>query len=249
MSLGKSERAVIYGSDSLYVQVERWLLNRPDKMATINEMREFFFDISAGAFFSVLSVLSARKVLKVDGDNVSISIDAIIQNRGERSDALWRAVRILKVFTAREIQKLLPDYSKPTIYCILDGFIKAGAVIRDGKTAKNESIYRLIKDSKVRPIFTEKSNKQYDKKVDVIWSIIKGFKDDIWTTNSIKSDKRWAESGATSKYLEELLRQWRGEGIIEEVNPDTRSRREARRYRTLAKERIIVLTHYGRKNG
>lgn len=248
MSLGKSERAVIYGSDSLYVQVERWLLNRPDKMATINEMREFFFDISAGAFFSVLSVLSARKIIKIDGDIVVMSADAITNNRGERSDTVWRAVRILKVFTAKEIQKLLPKYSKPTIFTILDGFVKAGAVIRDGRTSKYESIFRLVSDSKIRPVPANPS-KKVSKKVDVIWSIVLSFKDDIWTSNSIKSDKRWAESGATSKYLEELLRQWRGEGIIEEVNPDTRSRREARRYRTLAKERIIVLTHYGRKNG
>lgn len=248
MSLGKSERAVIYGSESIYVQVERWLLNRPDKMATITEMREFFYDISVGAFFSVLSVLSTRKIIKIDGDNVVMSADAITQNRGERSDNVWRAIRILKVFTVKEIQKLLPEYSKPTIYSIIDELIKAEAVIREGKNAKNEIIYRLISDSKIRPIHTT-ANKKVSRKVDVIWSIITSFKDNVWTSNSIKSDKRWTESGATSKYLEELLRQWRGEGVIEEVDPDTRSRREARRYRTLAKNRIIVLTHYGRKNG
>lgn len=248
MSLGKSERAVIYGSESIYVQVERWLLNRPDKMATITEMREFFYDISVGAFFSVLSVLSTRKIIKIDGDNVVMSADAITQNRGERSDNVWRAIRILKVFTVKEIQKLLPEYSKPTIYSIIDELIKAEAVIREGRNAKNEIIYRLISDSKIRPIHTT-ANKKASRKVDVIWSIITSFKDNVWTSNSIKSDKRWTESGATSKYLEELLRQWRGEGVIEEVDPDTRSRREARRYRTLAKNRIIVLTHYGRKNG
>lgn len=248
MSLGKSERAVIYGSESIYVQVERWLLNRPDKMATITEMREFFFDISVGAFFSVLSVLSTRKIIKIDGDNVVMSADAITQNRGERSDNVWRAIRILKVFTVKEIQKLLPEYSKPTIYSIIDELIKAEAVIREGRNAKNEIIYRLISDSKIRPIHTT-ANKKVSRKVDVIWSIITSFKDNVWTSNSIKSDKRWTESGATSKYLEELLRQWRGEGVIEEVDPDTRSRREARRYRALAKDRIIVITHYGRKNG
>ena len=44
MILGRCERAVIYGTDSVYVQMERWLLNRPDKTASMKEMREVLAD-------------------------------------------------------------------------------------------------------------------------------------------------------------------------------------------------------------
>lgn len=245
MILGRCERAVIYGTDSVYVQMERWLLNRPDKTASMKEMREFFSDLSNGAFLSAISVLSSRGMIKVEDCTVVLTVGDVVKSRGERSDAVWRAVRILKVFTAKEIQKLMPSYEKRTILDILDGLVKAGAIKRDGFTDKRETIFRLITDSKVRPVALSEKKKG---KVDVIWEIIKSFGDAYWTTTLIMADVRWKDCGASKRYLDELLRQWRGEGIVEEVDADTRSRREPRRYRTLYDgERQIVLTHYGRK--
>ena len=141
--------------------------------------------------------------------------------------------------------KLMPSYEKRTILDILDGLVKAGAIKRDGFTDKRETIFRLITDSKVRPVALSEKKKG---KVDVIWEIIKSFGGTYWTTTLIMADVRWKDCGASKRYLDELLRQWRGEGIVEEVDADTRSRREPRRYRTLYDgERQIVLTHYGRK--
>lgn len=245
MSLGRCERAVIYGTDSIYVQMERWLLNHLDKTADIKEMRDFFSDLSNGAFLSAISVLSTRGMIRVEGNLVTLTVSDVVSSRGERSDAVWRAVRILKVFTAKEIQKLLPSLERRTVLDILDGLVKAGAVVRDGRTDRCEMIFRLVSDSKVRPVIKAEKKKG---KVDTIWEIVKGFKNGIWTSNDIKADERWKDSGASSKYLDELLRQWRGEGVIEEVDADTRSRREARKYHTLSQgERQTVLTHYGRK--
>ena len=129
MILGRCERAVIYGTDSVYVQMERWLLNRPDKTASMKEMREFFSDLSNGAFLSAISVLSSRGMIKVEDCTVVLTVGDVVKSRGERSDAVWRAVRILKVFTAKEIQKLMPSYEKRTILDILDGLVKAGVII------------------------------------------------------------------------------------------------------------------------
>ena len=245
MILGRCERAVIYGTDSIYVQMERWLLNHPDKTADMKEMRGFFSDLSNGAFLSAISVLSTRGMIRVEGNLVTLTVSDVVSQRGELSDAVWRAVRILKVFTAKEIQKLLPSLERRTVLDILDGLVKAGAVVRDGRTDRCEIIFRLVSDSKVRPVTKAEKKKG---KVDVIWEIVKGFKNGIWTSNDIKADERWKDSGASSKYLDELLRQWRGESVIEEVDADTRSRREARKYHTLSHdERQTVLTHYGRK--
>lgn len=245
MSLGRSERAVIYGSDSIYVQMERWLLNKPDSSADIKEMREFFFDLSAGAFLSAISVLTSRGIIRTEEGRVYIASDAVTKNRGERSDSVWRAIRILKVFTAKEIQKLIPDIKRRTVLDILEELVKVGAIERVGFTDKRETIFNLLSDSKTRPVAVSQKKAG---KVDVIWEIIKGFDDAIWNTKDIKSDKRFQDCGASSRYLDELLRQWRGEGIIEEVDAETRSRREVRQYHTVSKgERQTVLTHYGRK--
>lgn len=245
MSLGRCERAVIYGSDSIYVQMERWLLNKPDSSAEIKEMREFFFDLSAGAFLSAISVLTSRGIIRTEEDRVYIASDAVTKNRGERSDSVWRAIRILKVFTAKEIQKLIPDIKRRTVLDILEELVKVGAIERVGFTDKRETIFNLLSDSKTRPVAVSQKKAG---KVDVIWEIIKGFGDAIWNTKDIKSDKRFQGCGASSRYLDELLRQWRGEGIIEEVDAETRSRREVRQYHTVSKgERQTVLTRYGRK--
>lgn len=245
MSLGRCERAVIYGSDSIYVQMERWLLNKPDSSAEIKEMREFFFDLSAGAFLSAISVLTSRGIIRTEEGRVYIASDAVTKNRGERSDSVWRAIRILKVFTAKEIQKLIPDIKRRTVLDILEELVKVGAIKRVGFTDKRETIFNLLSDSKTRPVAVSQKKAG---KVDVIWEIIKGFDDAIWNTKDIKSDKRFQGCGASSRYLDELLRQWRGEGIIEEVDAETRSRREVRQYHTVSKgERQTVLTHYGRK--
>lgn len=245
MSLGRCERAVIYGSDSIYVQMERWLLNKPDSSADIKEMREFFFDLSAGAFLSAISVLTSRGIIRTEEGRVYIASDAVTKNRGERSDSVWRAIRILKVFTAKEIQKLIPDIKRRTVLDILEELVKVGAIERVGFTDKRETIFNLLSDSKTRPVAVSQKKAG---KVDVIWEIIKGFDDAIWNTKDIKSDKRFQGCGASSRYLDELLRQWRGEGIIEEVDAETRSRREVRQYQTVSKgERQTVLTHYGRK--
>lgn len=245
MSLGRCERAVIYGSDSIYVQMERWLLNKPDSSADIKEMREFFFDLSAGAFLSAISVLTSRGIIRTEEGRVYIASDAVTKNRGERSDSVWRAIRILKVFTAKEIQKLIPDIKRRTVLDILEELVKVGAIERVGFTDKRETIFNLLSDSKTRPVAVSQKKAG---KVDVIWEIIKGFDDAIWNTKDIKSDKRFQDCGASSRYLDELLRQWRGEGIIEEVDAETRSRREVRQYHTVSKgERQTVLTHYGRK--
>lgn len=245
MSLGRCERAVIYGSDSIYVQMERWLLNKPDSSAEIKEMREFFFDLSAGAFLSAISVLTSRGIIRTEESRVYIASDAVTKNRGERSDSVWRAIRILKVFTAKEIQKLIPDIKRRTVLDILEELVKVGAIERVGFTDKRETIFNLLSDSKTRPVAVSQKKAG---KVDVIWEIIKGFDDAIWNTKDIKSDKRFQGCGASSRYLDELLRQWRGEGIIEEVDAETRSRREVRQYHTVSKgERQTVLTHYGRK--
>lgn len=245
MSLGRCERAVIYGSDSIYVQMERWLLNKPDSSAEIKEMREFFFDLSAGAFLSAISVLTSRGIIRTEEGRVYIASDAVTKNRGERSDSVWRAIRILKVFTAKEIQKLIPDIKRRTVLDILEELVKVGAIERVGFTDKRETIFNLLSDSKTRPVAVSQKKAG---KVDVIWEIIKGFDDAIWNTKDIKSDKRFQDCGASSRYLDELLRQWRGEGVIEEVDAETRSRREVRQYHTVSKgERQTVLTHYGRK--
>lgn len=245
MSLGRCERAVIYGSDSIYVQMERWLLNKPDSSAEIKEMREFFFDLSTGAFLSAISVLTSRGIIRTEDGRVYIASDAVTKNRGERSDSVWRAIRILKVFTAKEIQKLIPDIKRRTVLDILEDLVKVGAIERVGFTDKRETIFKLLSDSKTRPVAVSPKKAG---KVDVIWEVIKGFGDAIWNTKDIKSDKRFQDCGASSRYLDELLRQWRGEGVIEEVDAETRSRREVRQYRTVSKgERQTVLTHYGRK--
>ena len=245
MSLGRCERAVIYGSDSIYVQMERWLLNKPDSSADIKEMREFFYDLSNGAFLSAVSVLTSRGIIRSEDGKVYITSDAVTKNRGERSDSVWRAIRILKVFTAKEIQKLIPGIKRRTVLDILESLVRVGAVERMGFTEKRESIFKLISDSKTRPIAV--SSKKAGK-VDVIWEIIIGFGDSVWNTKDIKADKRFQDCGASSRYLDELLRQWRGEGVIEEVCAETRNRREVRQYRTIHKgERQVVLTHYGRK--
>lgn len=245
MSLGRCERAVIYGSDSIYVQMERWLLNKPDSSADIKEMREFFYDLSNGAFLSAVSVLTSRGIIKSEDGKVYITSDAVTKNRGERSDSVWRAIRILKVFTAKEIQKLIPDIKRRTVLDILEELVKVGAIERVGFTDKRETIFKLLSDSKTRPVAVSQKKAG---KVDVIWEIIKGFDDGIWNTKDIKSDKRFQDCGASSRYLDELLRQWRGEGVIEEVDAETRSRREVRQYHTVSKgERQTVLTHYGRK--
>ena len=247
MTLGKSERAVIYGSDSMHVQMGRWLLNRPDRMATISELRDFFSDVSAGAFYSVLSTLIARRIVSIEGETVTMSAEQISLARGERSDMVWRAVRILKVFTAKEIQKLLPELPRRTVLDILSALVDAGAIKRDGRSSKNETVFRLITDAKVRPVFRKE---RAPGKVDVIWDIIRDFGSSVWTSGDIKADERWVQIGAAPRYLEELLRQWRGEGIIEEVDAETRSRREPKKYRTAGDgNRSIVFTHYGRKNG
>lgn len=245
MSLGRCERAVIYGSDSIYVQMERWLLNKPDSSADIKEMREFFYDLSNGAFLSAVSVLTSRGIIRSEDGKVYITSDAVTKNRGERSDSVWRAIRILKVFTAKEIQKLIPGIKRRTVLDILESLVRVGAVERMGFTEKRESIFKLISDSKTRPIAVSPKKAG---KVDVIWEIIIGFGDSVWNTKDIKAEKRFQDCGASSRYLDELLRQWRGEGVIEEVYADTRSRREIRQYRTMHKgERQVVLTHYGRK--
>lgn len=245
MSLGRCERAVIYGSDSIYVQMERWLLNKPDSSADIKEMREFFFDLSAGAFLSAISVLKSRGIIRTEDDRVYIAADSITRNRGERSDSVWRAIRILKVFTAKEIQKLIPDIKRRTVLDILESLVRVGAIERMGFTEKRESIFKLISDSKTRPVAV--SQKKVGK-ADVIWEIIIGFGDSVWNTKDIKADKRFQDCGASSRYLDELLRQWRGEGVVEEVCAEARGRREVRQYRTISKgERQVVLTHYGRK--
>lgn len=245
MSLGRCERAVIYGSDSIYVQMERWLLNKPDSSADIKEMREFFFDLSNGAFLSAVSVLTSRGIIRSEDGKVYITSDAVTKNRGERSDSVWRAIRILKVFTAKEIQKLIPGIKRRTVLDILESLVRVGAIERMGFTEKRESIFKLISDSKTRPIAVSPKKAG---KVDVIWEIIIGFGDSVWNTKDIKADKRFQDCGASSRYLDELLRQWRGEGVIEEVYADTRSRREVRQYRAIHKgERQVVLTHYGRK--
>lgn len=245
MSLGRCERAVIYGSDSIYVQMERWLLNKPDSSADIKEMREFFYDLSNGAFLSAVSVLTSRGIIRSEDGKVYITSDAVTKNRGERSDSVWRAIRILKVFTAKEIQKLIPGIKRRTVLDILESLVRVGAVERMGFTEKRESIFKLISDSKTRPIAVSPKKAG---KVDVIWEIIIGFGDSVWNTKDIKADKRFQDCGASSRYLDELLRQWRGEGVIEEVCAETRSRREVRQYRAIHKgERQVVLTHYGRK--
>ena len=245
MSLGRCERAVIYGSDSIYVQMERWLLNKPDSSADIKEMREFFYDLSNGAFLSAVSVLTSRGIIRSEDGKVYITSDAVTKNRGERSDSVWRAIRILKVFTAKEIQKLIPGIKRRTVLDILESLVRVGAIERMGFTEKRESIFKLISDSKTRPIAVSPKKAG---KVDVIWEIIIGFGDSVWNTKDIKADKRFQDCGASSRYLDELLRQWRGEGVIEEVYADTRSRREVRQYRTIHKsERQVVLTYYGRK--
>ena len=221
MSLSASDRAVLFNSDSVLVQMQKFMVNRPGHKCKIEELRSMFFDISLGCFYSSISVLKARKVLLQEGQVLKIEAETV-NIRGTMSDSVWRAIRILKIFTVKKIQEILPDLKDRAIRDVVKVLASMGAIERIARLDTGETVYKLISDSRNRPIHCKVSAR--GSKANGIWSIVESF-GGVFTSDDIRAHPKWSSLGASSRYVDVLIRMWRGEGLLIEISKKKEKRR------------------------
>lgn len=116
MRLYREDRDKLYGTDVVSEQILSFLTSRPTRSCLAKELREIFFDVSAGYFFSSLLSLKSRGYIKEEGIEIRLCKAAPKDNT---RDQIWNATRILKQFSSLDIAELLPELQYKNINKVL----------------------------------------------------------------------------------------------------------------------------------
>lgn len=242
MNTDAEARTEIFNTPILSEQILKFISGKPNHSCTLAEVREVFSDISRGYYASTISALHAKGAVIIDEEIIRLGRE--VSRRGHASDRCWRAVRLCKIFTTSQIRELVPDLTIIQIRDIVHKFAKSEAVKAVGRDNNRQRIYQCISDSNIRPLIPN-PNKKRGAKVDAMWTIANRYTEEgrYFTVNDIAK-----ETGLTYGYCRNVILQWRGEGVIEDIVPDRR-RGQLALYKVIAEDRGKLIYHYKEGNG
>lgn len=212
MRLYREDRNKLYGTDVVSEQILSFLASRPTKSCLAKELREIFFDLSAGYFFSSLLSLKSRGYIKEERKEIRLCKAVPKDNT---RDQIWNATRILKQFSSLDIAELLPELQYKNINKVLRSWELSGelAVIAEGPP----KIYASKGTNDIRPVsldIGEKNNR---------------LAGDIWKKASLLqtfSEEDLLGSDITATFIHKNVNLWlqhkmiRKEGSLYEVISD-----------------------------
>jgi hypothetical protein len=145
MALSSSDRAVLFGTKKVSIQIQKFV--EAKRQAGREEIQQVFSDIPGANLRAYLKRLLDRGALRFEqGVYIATFATPVF---GFKSDAAWKAARILKTFKAEDIARV-GDVDITHAKRICDDWRKMGYLVlmgRDGKTP----IYRLANDQIIRP--------------------------------------------------------------------------------------------------
>ena len=149
MSIDASDRAALLGTESLQVQVERILKQQPDGRDSLSHLREIYRDLSEGRFRSLVYSMQANGHVRLEDDVVVLVRESV--PRGYVADKVWKAMKMLGVFTCSDVANVLPDARPSVIRGFLTRWEKDGSIVRIESCG--EETWRVEKRRILRPRF------------------------------------------------------------------------------------------------
>lgn len=209
MRLDEQDRIALFSSQQPAQQLQRFLVKRPGRTASVSEIRDIFSDLSKGAFNSLLISSKTRGYIRFEGNNIVLSSDQV-EIHMTNSDIVWKDIRLLKRFTARQIcedTNLTYDQVRNAISTMCKQDL-LGRITTPGKA----TIYYLKTDSVIRPL--QKRKKKF--LADTVFQHAKNLRQPFASFQLFDSLKR-AKVKVSEKYVRELLAQWKYEDLIVET--------------------------------
>lgn len=206
MSLSADDRANLFGTYDLQLQIQRCLRNKPLYRESEENLRAVFCNVSEGAYLSVIISLCIRGVLRKDSGFIYLEIGHIMDS-DIISDRVWRAIRIEKRFTSESIANLtgldIRQIDKVFRKLKADGHI--ASLGWDFSSRKRLMVYRLVTDTIVRP-------RQYSDAAELVWRALYGLRGSAIQPRDVIELVGDSVSG---RHIRKILRQFSDYGYIE----------------------------------
>lgn len=222
MNIGSSDRAVLLGSDSISVQIQRILRQRQERTADEEELRSCYLDLSEGRWKSTLISMKAKGIISIQNGKITLLRETL--PAGEVSDTVWRAVQMKRdSFSVCEIVEICPEILPSTIRTLLTRWSQVGAIYRkvDGGNL-NDSVLAVRKGFRLKPrLHTKRTYRDVggkDRILRELWSVLKSYGETEWTASMLIADLdvdigQWA-------YVLHLVSSWEKLGIISVAGTD-----------------------------
>jgi hypothetical protein len=149
MALSSSDRTVLFGTAKVSIQIQKYI--EAKRQAGREEIQQVFSEVPAANLRAYLKRLIDRGAVRFEqGVYIATYSTPVF---GFRSDAAWKAARILKTFKAEDIARV-GDVDIAHAKRICDDWREKGYLVvmgRDGRIP----IYRFVSDLVVRPVGSE----------------------------------------------------------------------------------------------
>lgn len=146
MQLTANERIELFGTRVFSQQLLKYLESKQE--VGMDSIVNLFPDVKRKTLRNALDRLVKKKVIKKDS-GVYIFIGEVDYSVS-KVDAVWKAVQILKVFKAEDIQRVT-GFDLVSINKDLNAWLKNGDVVRIGKDGQ-KPIYKILTISTAKPI-------------------------------------------------------------------------------------------------
>lgn len=242
MSIDASDRAALLGTENLQVQVERILKQQPDGRDSLSHLREIYRDLSEGRFRSLVYSMQAKGHVRLEDGDVVLVRESV--PRGYVADKVWKAMKMLGVFTCSDVANLLPDARPSVIRGFLTRWEKDGSIVRI--ESSGEETWSVAKRRILRPRFKVERGRDESMSAVIIagaMSAVDSFGRRMWTVEML-AEALGDPQALSLPFLEHLLHSWEAMGAIRRIGDDGRRRR----YST-DRERFRRLVMKGGQNG
>lgn len=158
MPLNNEERAVLFNTEIIGHQLQKYLFGKGE--IPFFQIKEVFYDVSAGRLRSYLIGLKTRGLLEINAakDTYNYIGESIENIKGNIADKVWKAAVILKEFTTLDLVKI-SDATMRRAGALVNEWNKHGYIQYLGRKphVKNTwvKVYKMVKPSQARPIIPD----------------------------------------------------------------------------------------------
>lgn len=212
MSLNAEDRRNLFRTDSLQLQIQKFLLKRADFKVPKDELREFFGDVSNGAFQSALIALDTKGIIR-NGEGEVILEKGSVRMLGAISDKVWRAIRIEKTFSIESLSQLT-GLQQSQVRTVVGKLVRKGHVFFVGwsrGSIADVKVYQVSTHSLCRPTRDSK----YLSDIDAVWNVLYLLRGNSITSNDVNNVLQERDSNISARHLRRLLQDLSENNCIE----------------------------------
>lgn len=151
----ENERAAIFQTRVIQRQIQKYVRFREE--IPRKELAEFFATVKKTTFDASLHYLKKRGALIVDENDVYRpgKIDEIVASRADRA---WKAARIMRTFTSRELA-ITADLDRQYVSDLFATWVAQDYIVQVGRKDKLK-LYKMLSKEIIRPRLARKTRRK-----------------------------------------------------------------------------------------